>query len=183
MSDIETFLKLMKSIESDSNPDAQHRTIASGMHEGDTAVGAAGLMPNTATEMAKRKTAAGEGVRADELFLQSDNATKEQMLRSNPDLRADYVKRLANHVMTSMGRDPELASVAWRWGHNMSPDRAKEIDGQKRGYMQRVEDKFFENNLMSEQPQIAVPELQKAITPPVTKPLPLSKVRKALGKS
>lgn len=181
MADKAAFLKLIRALESGNNPDVIHRTMTTGMHEGDSAVGEAGLMPNTAKEMASRKVVSGNANQADKLLLDSDNPTAESMLQSNPDLRKSYTDDLATQVMNKTGGNPDLGATAWLYGHNNSPDQLKALLQQHPDYQNRINDVINNQHLMSEQPTVAVPTLQQqfeeSLKPRV---FPYSKIRNSL---
>lgn len=181
MADLQSFLKLIKALESGNNPDVVHRTIASGVHEGDAAVGSAGLMPNTAKEIAGRRLSSGEGGRADELMRDASNEETSAMLRSNPDMQEAYVQDLGARVLKKSDGDPALAATGWLYGHNTPKSKLQKLLEADPGYQERINQKIGELRLQTEAPLLSVPSLNNAFEQSLKPKIePMSKLRKTL---
>lgn len=119
----EEFLQKIAQIESSGGKNLNHREIASGIHEGDRAIGPYGLMPNTIEEVLNR----------DKL-----NKTKNPDLKDYYDMpKEDYnsnlnenfsaqdkiAKELAQRVLQKSGNDEDKAAYMWNQGHNKDPNQ------------------------------------------------------------
>lgn len=179
MADVNSFLKLIKMLESSGGKNTNHRTMTSGLHAGDTAVGSAGLMPQTAQEMAKRRISSGSADVNDQYVAESDSPTVESMLRGNEELQDRYVGDLANKVMTRAKGDPSLAATGWLYGHNLPYNKLEEkLEGDPT-YKGRIDRIIGELGLMSNKPTYDIPALEatKNIQPKID---PLSKIKRYL---
>ncbi len=122
MADVEVkaFLDKIAALESSSGKDTQHRTMESGIHEGDTAIGTYGLMPNTIDEVLRRNKNAFPEMKA---LLKMSGEEKKDYLESNPEMEYKLAEKLAEHVLSKQGGDEEKAAYSWLYGHNLSPKK------------------------------------------------------------
>lgn len=120
----EQFLKDMSQIESSGGKNTKHKTILSGIHEGQAAVGQFGLMPNTVEEISKRMEM--EGSEPEEIRMLKITGTPSQEIANevakNPELERKMAERLYEHVKTRQGGDEERMNHAWQFGHNLKPE-------------------------------------------------------------
>lgn len=161
-------MKLIKAMESSGGKDTAHRTLASGIHEGDTAVGKYGLMPNTAKEIANRRKESA----VDDVIANIPNKSVEALLQENPDIAKDYVQYMAEKVLDKTKGDPVAGMTAWHYGHNMSPNRIKKTMQENPSYVDKVNQRIDENALSSKMPSLMELLEQKPEF------LPMSKKRK-----
>ena len=119
------FLKIMSTIESSSGKNTQHRTLSSGIHKGERAIGQYGLMPNTIDEMHTRMKLDGqEDPRIKELYEQ--NLTPQERadrISSDPELEGVIANKLYDHVNERFQGDEEKMDHAWQYGHNINPTK------------------------------------------------------------
>jgi len=163
----ERFLNLMRQLETSGGTDTRpHRTIESGIQEGDSAVGETALMPNTAKEFANRKRIKGEPLdEHDKAILQGDDASIHELFSQHPEKYQEYNDRVADHVLNNAHGDMSLAATGWKMGHNKKFDSLKSTLAKDPGYQARI-DKILSTQqqpitareTQSEQPTFTVPE-------------------------
>jgi hypothetical protein len=88
-----------------------------GIHEGTTAIGRYGLMPNTVQEFHKRRKAAGHKDYNPDI-LSADPRQIEELVKSNPELEQQAARFMAEHLIKKTGGDLGAAAYGWRYGHN-----------------------------------------------------------------
>jgi len=175
------FLKLIKQLESSGGRNTAHRTIASGIHAGDTAVGEAGLMPLTAQEMANRRIKQGTGDVNDDLVVNSPTNMVESMLQGNDDLRSRYVNDTADKVLKNAQGDPELAATGWLYGHNLPKQQLQEKLDSDPEYQDRIDNAINDLHLQSDRPTYDIKALEEALG--INKKVePFSKINNTLKK-
>ena len=103
---IDTFLRLMGSIETDTNPEAKHKTITSGMHAGDTAIGQYGLMPETIKTLSSSLSKKNPNDPMNELFRTKNKDTITQLLKDNLARRFEQLEEGDGH--TDAGEPEEV---------------------------------------------------------------------------
>ena len=106
---LKDFLDKIAALESSSGKNTNHRTIASGIHEGDAAMGKYGLMPNTVNLL-------------DKSLSKLPNLAKKKKLEANPELEEKLASKLAEKVLANQGGDEQKAAYAWLEGHNLSAE-------------------------------------------------------------
>lgn len=114
MYDIRRFQKALAMIESSNNHKALHDEQQSGIHAGDRAIGAYGLMPNTLNEdINKNKSLAQYKSR----LPATENQEIYNKLQNDPKLQDDIAEqKIAN--MSDDFQTPEEVRYAWRYGPN-----------------------------------------------------------------
>jgi len=134
---IKNFLQAIELNESSGGKNTKHKTMESGMHSGDTAIGNYGLMPNTVKEMV------GTMGRSHPLFSTYRNMPNDQVessLAQNPDHQKQIVTHMANRLHDKHGGDEERMAYSWFQGHNIKPDAfetGKHKDYQNHDYVQK----------------------------------------------
>ena len=132
--DINKFLDVIRQEESSGGKDTAHRMIQSGIHEGDSAMGQYGLMPNTVSEMANR--AKRQGIASpDEL----DAIQNPSIVNQNPELENQIAKQLAAKLLNQYHGNQEQAAYGWNQGHNLTPEQVQERDYQQHPYVQKFQ--------------------------------------------
>lgn len=124
---VQIFLDRIGQIESAGGKYTNHKTLKSGMHQGQHALGTYGLMPQTVDELAGRS----EDPKIKALKAMSDQE-KEAALAPGSELERQLAMQLADQVLTKQGGDEQKAAYAWLHGHNLAPE---EIE--KRGYLDK----------------------------------------------
>ena len=115
--DKKEFLELIREIESSGGKNRNHKTMTSGPHEGDTAIGDYGLMPNTVKEVSNLKT----GKRQSDIYghlRKLDNKEIETLVGSDRDLEDKLANDLADIVL-SKSKSDDRAAFRWNQGHNI----------------------------------------------------------------
>lgn len=136
---IKDFLNKIMQIESSGGTNFNHRTIASGMHEGDQAIGRYGLMPNTIREIINRRRLRGTSTPELQDLDQLDHQALKERIEANPDLEQELAEQLAQHVTQKQMGDEDRAAFAWQNGHNLTPDRISNEQLQQSPYVQKYE--------------------------------------------
>lgn len=123
---IQEFLKKIAMLESSGGKNINHKTMESGLHEGDAAVGNYGIMPETMVEITRRYPSE-----------HNKGLTKEQLEIGaivDPEMAHNIAGSLASFLKNKRGLSDEQAAVAWEQGHNtsepklkMNSDRAKKF--------------------------------------------------------
>jgi hypothetical protein len=134
------FKSIMSYLESSNNKNTKHSTIRSGIHAGHTAQGRTGLMPNTVTELAKRRQLAGNTDELDKLILKSSPKEIQKLVATNPEIYNRYEDDLARLVLDRAGNDLEAAAAKWRWGHNRPLQDTRKILDSEPIYRQRFKE-------------------------------------------
>lgn len=125
-------------MESGGGKNLSHEPITSGIHAGDTAYGAYGMLPNTAKEMAKRRMLRGEGDRQDEQMQTLDNKFVNDAFVAHPELENRYVDELAKKAMDTSKDDVVDAAYRWRWGHNLPNEKVEAVKAANPEYFERI---------------------------------------------
>lgn len=150
MADVNSFLKLIKAMESSGGKDTAHKPVEEGIQQGDSAIGAYGLMPNTAKEMA----GAGKIGPSDDVIKNLPNTEVSDLLKENPQLSEQYVKMLAEKLMNKTQGDPILGMTGWNQGHNLPLEDIKQRAKDNPDYINKVNQRIDENHLQSKVPGI-----------------------------
>lgn len=115
---INQFLEAIALNETSGGKNLKHKTMRSGMHRGDTAIGQYGLMPNTVQEMAgriRRDLGSDHPLAA---YKKMDEKQMRESFKQNPEHEEDMARFMANHVHKKY--DGNENKMAWSWlnGHN-----------------------------------------------------------------
>lgn len=133
---LEQFLKAIAQLESSGGKNFNHETMEHGIHEGHTAAGRYGLMPNTVNEVLNRMSM--KGTLTPELAelrkLEPDQI--KETLETNPDLEHQIARSLGKRVLERQG-DETKAAFSWNQGHNLTPDRIEEMGYQDHDYVKK----------------------------------------------
>lgn len=168
MADVNSFLKLIKAMESSGGKDTNHKPIQDGIQQGDAAVGDYGLMPNTAKELA----GVGKVGPSDDVIKNLPNSEVSDLLKENPQLSEQYVKMLAEKLMQKTKGDPVLGMTGWNQGHNLPLSDIQQRAKDNPEYVDKVNQRIDENHLQSQ-----VPGLMDMLKQPY-KDQPMSRKRK-----
>lgn len=126
--DINSFLNKLAQIESSGGKDFSHREIASGLHEGDRAIGRYGLMPNTVQEINRREIAGGK---IDPEMVSAAQLPHDEMkryLEANPDLEQRFAQAYAQHLRDKFPGDEERMAYGWTMGPSRPSPSATQLD-------------------------------------------------------
>lgn len=157
-SDLSNFLNLIQQLESSGGQNTAHRTIASGIHEGDSAYGSRALMPNTVSELANRRRLDNTNDPVDDQLIKGGDDNVKSLLTQYPDKSTDYEKQLAQMVLQKNQGDPYLASTAWLYGHNQSPTDLQTKLSNDPQYKNRI-DNVIDQQAYSSKPDEMVDQL------------------------
>lgn len=148
MSDINSFLKVMRILESRNGQDTDHAEMQEGIHKGQAAIGDVGLMPNTIKEMAQRKQNPSE---LDNIVKNADPKMVEDILKENPHKYDEYSEDNAKRLLDKTKNDLPLAATGWLYGHNQSLDSIKNKLDADPQYKERIEN-AMESNQSDQEP-------------------------------
>lgn len=135
----DSFLRLMRMLESSGGKNTNHKTVTYGPQAGTTAMGDSGLMPNTLKELANRKILKGNADLVDEQIKRVPADEVEYYIERFPEKKEEYESQLADKVLKTAGGDLGLAATAWKWGHNNSKGRLQKILQENPEYKSRVD--------------------------------------------
>lgn len=145
--DDEQFLKDISMIESSGGTNLEHKTIKSGIHAGDTAVGELGLMPNTVRELAKRlrdrdfRLQLGAEFKGDPEIEQYadpkiDQKTLQYAMETSPEMM-QRVGRYMERLVNTRFKEPDKMAYAWNQGHNIDPSKITPEKLEKSDYVKK----------------------------------------------
>lgn len=132
--EIEDFLTNIRTIESSKGRFTKGKTMSTGLHKGDSAIGDYQLMPKTINEFAKRSQ--------DKELLSLSNLSpdeKYKYLINNPKTQDKIARMMANHVLTKSSGDFRKAAYMWNTGHNLEPDEIDEDTLNQAEYVQKFD--------------------------------------------
>lgn len=117
------FLEMIRMIESSGGKDINHPEISSGIHEGQSAYGSYGLMPNTIQELVNRKKLEQPLDQEYKKIDKEDPHYVKAVLHGNPELEQTLAKQMAERLLQRTGGDEEKAAYGWNMGHNTPVDQ------------------------------------------------------------
>lgn len=123
--DKEKFLELIRQIESSGGKNTKHRTMASGLHKGQAAMGEYGIMPKTAQEFVNRRKMRGQFGPDEAIMAQMSPTELKEFLADQDRVEQNLAGDIADHVLRRSKGDEEKAAYMWNMGHNK---RASSID-------------------------------------------------------
>lgn len=115
---INEFLQAISLNESSGGKNLKHKTMKSGMHRGDTAIGQYGLMPNTVQEMAgriRRDLGSDHPLVA---YKKMDEKQMRESFKQNPEHEEDMARFMADHIHKKYGGNENKMAWSWLNGHN-----------------------------------------------------------------
>lgn len=134
--EIDRFLDSISMVESSGGKNFKHRTMQSGPHKGDTAIGHYGLMPNTIQEIARREDMADNLPEDMREISRMPSSEMKQYLESNPEMEENFARSLATKVINEQPND-EMAAYSWFQGHNKSPLDIKKENYENHDYVNK----------------------------------------------
>ena len=143
---VDNFLSAISTLESSGGKNTAHKKLDSGLHEGHSAIGSFGIMPNTfrnivsslGNKESKLRAKLGPEYKDDEFEFVSrlPDRALEQTLKSRPDLQLRAARYLAEQLHDIHSGDPDKMAYGWRFGTNRASDKItpKMLEGS--GYVQ-----------------------------------------------
>ncbi len=135
---VAAFLNKIKMIESSGGININHPEMTSGIHNGQSAYGSYGLMPNTIQELVNRSKIETGKLDPDYQHLRNEDPEfVKTVLGARPDLEDRLASQLAERLLQRSGGDEEKAAYGWNQGHNLpinqiTPDKLDSSDYIKR---------------------------------------------------
>jgi len=126
--DKQKFLELIRQIKSSGGKNVEHRTMASGLHKGQSAMGEYGIMPKTAQEFVNRRKMRGQFGPDEALMAQMKPGQLKQFLADQDRVEQNLAGDIADRVLRRSKGDEDKAAYMWNMGHNKA---ASSIDDQK----------------------------------------------------
>jgi len=150
-------------IESSGGKNLNHKTLESGIHKGQTAGGAWGMMPKTTAyvmKMSKKLQQKYPELAKDTQDINSNHDKITEMLNKDPKMAFELAKTLHNHLRSIYKGDPNKTLHSWHYGINGTNNavkKGKALDQDE--YVQKIS-KYL-NDLQSKRVPAAV---EKALT-------------------
>lgn len=119
---VNDLMKITSMIESSGGKDLKHQRMISGIHEGQSAIGEYGLMPNTVDEMIKRDELKGIASPTDKFVKALEPEGKRQYLEKHPDYTKQMSERFIRRLLEKTENDPEKTQYMYQMGHNIDPE-------------------------------------------------------------
>lgn len=166
--DSDKFKKLISFLESSGGTDTDHKTMASGMHKGTSAMGEYGMMPNTAQQMAKTNIRDNKNTPLDDVVANIDPSQVEEVLSDNPNKTKEYVKAYMDKVLNSSDSMKD-ASTKWMTGPNASDATVRRVEQKNPGRLDKL--RQFMDNYKPE------PQALEDLIPSDEKEILMSKIR------
>lgn len=110
------FLNIIKLIESSDGRNTSHRIISTGIHQGDSAVGVYGIMPNTLLEISNRLNKLHKYNP-----LKNNKKQYQELFKRSPEDEQYVAEFLASNLLARMHGDILRAAYAWCYGTNLQP--------------------------------------------------------------
>lgn len=134
---VSRFLQKIKMMESSNGLNTDHPEMESGIHQGQSAIGNYGLMPNTIQEMVNRaKLGHTIDPNLQSIDHQPDDIVR-QILTDKPDIQDELAQILAKKVLERSGGDEERAAYRWNMGHNLPPSRINQENLDSNDYIRK----------------------------------------------
>lgn len=124
--DKEKFLELIRQIESSGGKNVDHRTMASGLHKGQAAMGEYGIMPKTAQEFVNRRKMRGQFGPDEAIMAQMSPAELKEFLANQDRVEQGLAGDIADHVLRRSKGNEEKAAYMWNMGHNKKASSIEE---------------------------------------------------------
>jgi len=121
-----SFLNAISMNESSGGRNLNHRQMKGGIHDGDSAVGKYGLMPNTIKETVGRMGKENPLYRQ---YRNMDNSQIGESMANNPDHEKEVATHLANRLQDKFGGDESKMSYSWNQGSNIKNSAFNEKHG------------------------------------------------------
>lgn len=172
MPDLKAFKKLIKAVETDSNPEAKHRTLESGLHEGMAAQGEMGLMPNTAQLMARRKLRDGTATPLDQIIATAEPTAIPEILSGNPDKYSEYADAYAKESLDKSNMNPLEGYFRYNFGNQAEDADIKNAMRTNPELVKRVQERM---------PLVSEPDTFVDKLPKINKEQLFSKIKKTVG--
>ncbi len=120
-------------LETSYGKDLDHKQLESGIHKGDKAIGAFGIMPNTIRDLANKvknpESDLGRALSSEielndvEALKSMDSEQLHGLLASNPQLQQKIGRLLYLEAVQKRGQDPERNAFAWQMGSNIPANK------------------------------------------------------------
>jgi len=116
--DKKEFLDIIRQIESSGGKNLKHKKIKYGMHEGDSAIGEYGIMPNTTKEFIRRRGLQGKYGPDEAIMSKMTPEELTEFLKDQDRVEQNLAEDIANRVLSRSKGDVEKAAYMWNQGHN-----------------------------------------------------------------
>lgn len=131
----DNFLEKIAQIESSGGKNTNHKTLQSGIHAGEAAVGQYGLMPNTLDELLNRQHLEGRGPASNPEMQATDLSS---LVANDPKMEHQFADQLARKVLNQYPNQ-DMAAYAWNHGHNLTPKEVENRDYENDPYVQKFQ--------------------------------------------
>lgn len=117
--DKDTFLNLIRQLESSGGKNLKHKKLKSGMHKDQAAIGEYAIMPNTANEFIRRRELKGQFGPDEALMRQMTPEELQEFLKDQDRVEQGFGSDIADRVLQKSKGDIDKAAYMWNEGHNL----------------------------------------------------------------
>lgn len=135
--DKQKFLELIRQIESSGGKNVAHRTLASGLHKNQAAMGEYGIMPKTAEEFIGRRKRRGQFGPDEAIMAQMSPKELKSFLAEQDRVEQNLAGDIAEHVLRRSRGDDDKAAYMWNMGHNKVASDIKKQSLDKSDYVNK----------------------------------------------
>ena len=128
---------MIRQLESSGGKNVKHRTMASGLHAGQAAMGEYGLMPQTVQEFVTRRKRRGQFGPDEALMAQMNPEQLTEFLAGQDRVEQGLASDFADLVLKRAKGDEEKAAYMWNTGHNRPISQIDQDRLDKSQYVQR----------------------------------------------
>lgn len=135
--DKETFLNLIRQLESSGGKNLKHKKLKSGMHKDQAAIGEYAIMPNTANEFIKRRELKGQFGPDEALMRQMTPEELQEFLKDQDRVEQGFGSDIADRVLQKSKGNIDKAAYMWNEGHNLKAADISEEDLDSHDYVRK----------------------------------------------
>ncbi len=135
--DKKEFLDIIRQIESSGGKNLKHKKIKYGIHEGDSAIGEYGIMPNTTKEFIRRRELKGKYGPDEAIMSKMTPEELTEFLKDQDRVEQNLAEDIADRVLSRSKGDIEKAAYMWNQGHNKLASSIDEQDLDSSDYIKK----------------------------------------------
>ena len=120
---MQALLDVIRRLESTDGQNVEHKTMESGLHQGSSAIGEYGLMPNTVREIANRARKDKSLTPEMDMVSRMPEEAMKNHLNANPHIQRQFAEKMARRLMEKHMGSEEKVAEAWLKGHNIPTEK------------------------------------------------------------
>lgn len=120
---LQALLDVIKRLESSDGKNTEHKTMESGLHEGSSAIGDYGLMPNTVREISNRARKDKSLTPEMDMVSRMPEEAMKSHLKNHPHIQRQFAEKMATRLMDKHQGSEEKVAEAWLKGHNIPTEK------------------------------------------------------------